>query len=35
MKAFAASGKAPSGVATSKADWKRETATVSLVSAKT
>jgi len=35
MKAFAAFGKAPSNVATSEANWKRETATVSMVSAKT
>ena len=35
MKAFAVSGKAPSSVATSEADWERETATVSLVSTKT
>ena len=35
MKAFAAPGKAPSSVATSEADWERETAMVSLVSTKT
>ena len=35
MKAFAASGKAPSSVATSEADWERETATMSLVLTKT
>ena len=35
MKTFVASGKAPSSVAASEADWERETAMVSLVSTKT